>query len=129
VNLVEAAFTGTGCAVDPWGRPLTDHENVTAPPSGSDPAPPSVTVVPTVVAASPGQLTAGGNTGQTPSSSALPSQSSSSPLHTSFAGPTPPAHGPHCPASVQVCLPSLHCPTSMPHGWVCPLTQPQPSSS
>lgn len=118
MNCVDAPLAGAGCATDPAGRAVTDHEYPTAPPSGSEPAPLSVTAVPAVVVAFPGQVAVGGNTGHTPSSSAFPSQSSSRPLHTSLAGPTPPPQGPHAPRIEQTCCPGLHCPTSLPQGFV-----------
>src|ERR1700679_1828812 len=56
-------------------------------------------------------------------SSTVPLQFSSTPVHASGLGPTPPAHGPKTPAW-QVFRPYLHVPTSLPQTWVAPSTQP-----
>src|SRR5438270_14089853 len=49
-------------------------------------------------------------------SSAVPSQSLSTPSQTSALGPTPPVHAPHLPPE-QACVPSLHTPRLVPHAW------------
>src|SRR5439155_1134273 len=61
-------------------------------------------------------------------SSAVPSQSSSMPSHTSGRGATPPAHAPHAPFA-HVCVPCLHAPRLLPHACTVPFVHEHPSSA
>lgn len=93
-SCVDGDDAGAGWAVEPPGFCVTDHEDVSAPPPGSEACATSGTPSPTVVVAPTGHVTKGGAVGQTPPSSTEPSQSSSRPLHTSVAGPIAPLQAP-----------------------------------